>query len=57
MNLLMKILRWLRPPADPEAQAEAERIRTAQQTVKTSQLTPSGSSNLPPSLDITDPRR
>jgi hypothetical protein len=50
-------MRWLRPEADPEQQAEAERLRVERETVRTSQLSSSGGSNLPPTRDVTDPRR
>jgi hypothetical protein len=56
MNLLEKIRRWFkREPADPEAQAEADRIRENIETVRTSQFGPAGGSNLPPTPDVTDP--
>jgi len=56
MNPLQKILSWLRPADDPEAEAEAARRRTELETIKTSQLSSAGGSNLPPTPDVTDPR-
>jgi len=57
MGVLAKILSWLRPPADPEAEAEAARLRSQVETIRTSQLSSSGASNLPPTQDVTDPGR
>ncbi len=57
VGILTKFMRWLRPEVDPEQQAEAERLRFERETVRTSQLSSSGASNLPPTRDITDPRR
>jgi hypothetical protein len=56
------IARWLRPVADPEAEAEAQRIRTERETVKTSQIGAGlfggpGSMNLPPTPDVLDPKK
>jgi len=56
MNPLQKILSWLRPAGDPEAEAEAARRRTELETIKTSQLSSAGGSNLPPTPDVTGPR-
>ena len=58
VNPLKKVLRWFSPTSDsdPAAQAEAERLRAEMETVRTSQLGPSGGGNLPPTRDVTDPR-
>jgi hypothetical protein len=57
VSVLDKIKGWFKPaPVDPAAQAEAERLRDEQETVRTSQLGPSGGGNLPPTRDVTDPR-
>lgn len=61
MNPLARILRWLRPVGDPEAEAEAQRIRAERVTIKmsqsvTSQLGGPGSSSLPPTPDVLDPK-
>ena len=55
MNVFQKILSWFRPESDPEAEAEAARMRAEQETIKTSQLSPQGGSSLPPTPDVTDP--
>ena len=57
MSFLAKIRSWLRPVTDPEQEAEAARRREELETIKASQLSPSGGSNLPPTPDVTDPRR
>ena len=56
VSLFTKLLGWFRPAADPEQQAEAERLRVERETIRTSQFSPYGGSNLPPTRDITDPR-
>jgi hypothetical protein len=56
VSVLAKIFSWLKPGADPEAEAEAERLRTEQETVKTSQLG-AGGGTLPPTPDVLDPDR
>ena len=53
MNPLKKVLAWLRPPMDPESEAEAQRMRLERETIRTSQLT--GPPNVPPTPDILDP--
>jgi hypothetical protein len=60
MNPLARILRWLRPIGDPEAEAEAQRILAEQETVKTSQLgnkLGTGNVNIPPAPDVLDPKK
>jgi hypothetical protein len=57
MSIFAKLVRWFRPVNDPEQEAEAERLRFERETIRTSQLSPGGASNLPPTRDITDPRR
>jgi hypothetical protein len=57
MGIFTKVLSWFRPAADPEQQAEAERLRAERETVRASQRSHSGGLNLPPTRDITDPRR
>jgi hypothetical protein len=55
MNPVAKILGWLRPSADPEAEAESERLRTELETIRTSQL--GQGTIVPPTPDITEPDR
>ena len=55
MNVVTKLLRWLRPSADPETEAESERLRTEMETIRTSQL--GQGTIVPPTPDVTDPRR
>jgi hypothetical protein len=55
VGLLAKIRSWFQPAHSPEEEAEAARLREEAETVRTSQLSPSGGSNLPPSRDVTDP--
>ena len=57
MNVFTKFLRWLKPPADPELERDADRGRDQRETIRTSQLSSSGGSNMPPLPEITDPRR
>lgn len=57
MGVFTKIVAWFRPATDPEQEAEAQRQRAERETIRTSQLSPSGGSNLPPTRDITEPRR
>jgi hypothetical protein len=45
--------RWLSRPADPEA--EARRMQSERETIKTSQLG-LGGGNLPPTPDVLDPK-
>jgi hypothetical protein len=54
MNLIKRFLAWFRPTPDPEAAAEAERLRVQRETVRTSQL--SGPPNIPPTPDVLDPK-
>jgi hypothetical protein len=59
VNFVTKLLRRLRPPADPEAEAEAQRMRAERETVRDAQRAasgPRGIPGLPPSDDVTDPR-
>jgi hypothetical protein len=53
MNPLKTLLAWLRPPMDPEAEAEAQRMRLERETIRTSQL--SGPPNIPPTPKVLDP--
>ena len=53
MNPVKKVLAWLRPPVDPAAEAEAQRMRLERETIRTSQLT--GPPNVPPTPDVLDP--
>lgn len=55
MGLLEKIRSWFRPAGEPEDEAEAARLRDERETIRTSQLSSAGGSNLPPSRDVTDP--
>jgi len=55
MNPIAKFLGWLRPWADPEAEAESERLRTELETIRTSQL--GQGTIVPPTPDITEPDR
>ena len=55
MNALAKLLNWLRPSTDPEAEAESERMRTEMETIRTSQL--GQGTIVPPTPDVTDPHR
>jgi hypothetical protein len=55
VNAFQKILSWFRPASDPEDEAETARMREAQETIRTSQLSPEGGSSLPPTTDVTDP--
>jgi hypothetical protein len=57
MNIFTKIVAWFRPATDPEQEAEAQRRRAERETIRTSQFSPYSGSNLPPTRDITDPRR
>jgi hypothetical protein len=61
VNLFTKVRRWLRPPADPEADAEQQRLRAERETVGDRQRSlggPRGIEGLaPPERDTTDPRR
>jgi hypothetical protein len=54
VNPIKRFMAWLRPAPDPDAAAEAERLRIQRETVKTSQLT--GPANLPPTPDVLDPK-
>jgi hypothetical protein len=54
VNPLAKILEWLRPTADPEAEAEAQHVRDSMETVRTSQL--GGPANVVPTPDVLDPK-
>lgn len=56
MNPLKKILSWLRPVSDPEAEAEAQRLRAERESAKTSQLTGAPGASLPPTPDVLDPK-
>jgi len=56
VSVFAKLLNWFRPVTDPEHEAEAENLRAERETIRTSQLSGSGGSNLPPTRDITDPR-
>jgi hypothetical protein len=53
MNPLKALLAWLRPPTDPESEAEAQRMRLERETIRTSQL--SGPPNIPPTPEVLDP--
>ena len=53
MNPLKKVLAWWRPPADPESEVEAQRMRLERETIRTSQLT--GPPNVLPTPDVLDP--
>jgi len=53
MNLLEKVLSWMRGPNDPESAAEAQRLREERETVRTSQL--AGPANVPPTPNVLDP--
>jgi hypothetical protein len=55
VNPVAKLLGWLRPSADPEAEAESERLRTEMETIRTSQL--GQGTIVPPTPDITEPDR
>jgi hypothetical protein len=57
VGIFTRLVGWFRTAADPEQQAEAERLRVERETIRTSQLSPGGGSNLPITRDITDPRR
>jgi len=56
VTIFTKILRWLRPVSNPQMEAEAERRRVERETIRSSQL-PYAPYNVPPTPDITDPRR
>jgi hypothetical protein len=57
VSLLQKIRAWFRPQAvDPEAEAERERLRVERETIRTSQLSPGGGGNMPPTPDVLDPK-
>jgi hypothetical protein len=56
MGLLAKLRSWLKPTGTPEDEAEAARQREERETIRTSQLSSAGGSNLPPTRDVTDPK-
>jgi hypothetical protein len=55
-GLLTKIRSWMQRATNPEDEAETARRREELETIRTSQLSPAGGSNLPPTSDVTDPR-
>jgi hypothetical protein len=58
VTFLTKLRRWVRAPADPEEEAEAQRMRADRDTARETQLTKMrGIGGLPPSTrDVDDPR-
>lgn len=56
MGLLAKIRSWLRPAGSPAEEAETAQRREELETIRTSQLSSAGGSNLPPTPDVTDPK-
>jgi hypothetical protein len=57
MSVLSKLMARLTPPADPEAEAEAQRLRDQMETVRTSNVSSWAVTNMPPTPDVTDPKR
>jgi hypothetical protein len=59
MNSVKKLMSWLRGPSDPEAVAEARRLREDRNTIRISQNTGMSQfgfpTNLPPTPDVLDP--
>jgi hypothetical protein len=59
VNFVTKLLRRRRRPADPEAEADAQRLRAEHKTARERQLSlsgPRGIGGLPPESDDTKPR-
>ena len=57
MSVFSKVMRWLRPPANPEAEAEAQRLRDQMETIRISNVSTWATTNMPPTPDVTDPKR
>ena len=61
MNPVEKLVSWLRGPGDPEARADAQRLRDDLDTIRISQNTGASGfgfpSNVPPTPDVLDPGR
>ena len=61
MGIITKLLRWLRGPAGPEEEAEAQRMHAERERVREEQLSRMGPHGIPGMSsgddDVTDPRR
>ena len=59
MNPVKNLMSWLRGPSDPESRAEAQRLREARDTIRSSQNTGTSAlgipTNVPPTPDVLDP--